>query len=429
MLPFIIATPSGQLGEDKRKFVRSHVMRGKNRKKRPSKPPSWISGGEIDRPIEVARAGASRIPAKVGGELSLTALAAEKLGPYMLDSIWKSKAYFNHIDGQRGNDGTAALVHSVKALAILQQRLAGGDHDLPISDSTILVVVGLTMATTAVGDLETAQKHLTGLHKMVELRGGILAFRANRQLQAKILRQVSVDLGVALSTGRSPAFFSDSISWVSYIAVSQGRIPLSGTQLAGSGSAPKLSAPDLEHFLDGMDVRLRFVWDDVVEYARAANIATQCQLSIDQELYQEVMVSVHYRLVNLCFDIGDVDEAFRLALLAFASTLFLQWRGIKPRYEHLSWRLSIAVSPLGRKTRDQLPAQLAFWLHVIAAVFISNGHEKAGSRLALVDILRDMKLESWNEARSVLKTILWVDALHDPLAKQLVEDIFSGHRK
>lgn len=88
MLPFIATTPSGQLADDKRKFVRSHVMRGKNRKKRPPRPPSWISGGEIDRPIDVARAGASRVPAKVGGELSLTALSAEKIAPDTLESIW-----------------------------------------------------------------------------------------------------------------------------------------------------------------------------------------------------------------------------------------------------------------------------------------------------------------------------------------------------
>lgn len=104
-------------------------------------------------------------------------------------TVFIAKAYFNCIHGQRGKGGTTVLVHSVKALTILQQRLARSDHELPISDSTILVVVGLTMAATAAGDLETAQKHLTGLRKMVELRGGIPAFTVNRQLQTKILRQ------------------------------------------------------------------------------------------------------------------------------------------------------------------------------------------------------------------------------------------------
>lgn len=137
------------------------------------------------------------------------------------------------------------------------------------------------------------------------------------------------------------------------------------------------------------------------------------------------MVSVHYRLY---FHISDVNEAIRLALLAFASTLFLQWRCIKPRYEHLARRLSIAISWLGHKTGDLPPAQLTLWLHVVAAVFIFNEHERACSRPALADILQDMKLGSWNDVRSVLKTILWVDALHDLPAKQLVEDMLSKPR-
>jgi hypothetical protein len=78
------------------------------------------------------------------------------------------------------------------ALAILQQRLAGGDADLSTSDSTILVVIGLTMAAVALGDLETALKHLAGLEKMVILRGGLPALDKNRHLQTKIYRQVKL---------------------------------------------------------------------------------------------------------------------------------------------------------------------------------------------------------------------------------------------
>lgn len=99
-----------------------------------------------------------------------------------------AKMYQCHVHGRNENNSSMALSHSVKALTILQQRLAGGDHELPTSDTTILVVVGLTMAATALGDLQTALMHLTGLRKMVDLRGGISAFTLNRKLQTKILR-------------------------------------------------------------------------------------------------------------------------------------------------------------------------------------------------------------------------------------------------
>jgi hypothetical protein len=80
------------------------------------------------------------------------------------------------------------LSHYVTALNILQQRLAKGHLMSSTFDSTILVVVGMTITAIALGSLETAQKHVTGLGRMVALRGGSTAFESNRRLQTKILR-------------------------------------------------------------------------------------------------------------------------------------------------------------------------------------------------------------------------------------------------
>lgn len=104
-------------------------------------------------------------------------------------TLFTTKVYMDSLDGKK-EISKIALVHLVNALAILQQRLAGNDKEQSISDSTILVVIGLTMTATALGDLEAAQNHLRGLYKMVMLRGGISAFKENRSLQPKIFRQV-----------------------------------------------------------------------------------------------------------------------------------------------------------------------------------------------------------------------------------------------
>jgi len=110
-------------------------------------------------------------------------------------TIFISTVYVDYVHGQREVSKTARA-HYVKALAILQQRLAGSDDELSTSDSTILVVIGLTQAATSLGDLETALKHLTGLQKMVILRGGLSALERNRQLQTKIYRQVGLCLAM-----------------------------------------------------------------------------------------------------------------------------------------------------------------------------------------------------------------------------------------
>ncbi|OCK77896.1 hypothetical protein K432DRAFT_357774 [Lepidopterella palustris CBS 459.81] len=428
-------------------------MRGKNRKKRPLRPPSWINGDQVNDRVSIEKKQTLSIPAKVGGEFSFTAFSAE-IGPDMLETIWRlkqtmsplefslgsdqtkplwfepiwndaaclhftvfiSKVYLDFVHGQKEISKTA-LARFVKALAILQKRLASSDDELSISDSTILAVVGLTMAATALGDFETALKHLNGLHKMVILRGGMSAFKGNRQLQTKIFR---ADLGVALGTGCKTLFFSDGVLWDSYFAPRR-RIPISGAQDSDPDPDPQMFAPNLGCFLDSLDMRLRLVWDDLSEFVRAANIVTQCKLSIDSELYQELMVSIHYRLVNLRFDSGNVNETIRLALLAFASTFFLQWRGIKTRYEYLARHLKSTLSLLRLKTRA-MPAQLTLWLYIIGAVSVFDEHEQVWFQHALTEVLRAMRLKSWNKVRLSLKSVLWVNVLQDPLAKQIVEN-------
>ncbi|KIX03867.1 uncharacterized protein Z518_07420 [Rhinocladiella mackenziei CBS 650.93] len=423
-IPFIVTTPARQSVEEKRKLIRSHVMRGKNRKKRPLRPPSWIGGGKVNDAVNIRRQNVLSTPAKVGGELSFTAFSAE-MGSDMLETIWKlqqamfpvgfglafgytepswfepiwndaaclhftvfiAKAYLDFVHRQKEISATA-LAHLVKALTILQQRLASSDDELSTSDSTILVVVDLTMAATVRGDLDTALKHLQGLHKMVILRGGLSAFTGNRQLQTKI-----ADLGVALGTGCQPLFFSDGILWDSRIA-SPGRIPISGTQ--DPDPDPQMPTSDLGPFFDSLDTRLRLVWDDISELVRATNMATQCKLYIDKELYQEVMISTHYRLVHLRFVTGDVNETTRLGLLAFASTLFLQSRGVKTQYEYLAQCLQNAISLLGHKTRA-IPTQLTLWLHIVGAVSVFGEHEQAWFRPALTELLQAMRLASWKD--------------------------------
>ncbi|KAH8679358.1 hypothetical protein BGZ61DRAFT_457085 [Ilyonectria robusta] len=447
--PFIVTTPASQSFEGKRNVIRRHVMRGKNRKKPPSRPPSWMNSSKPRNTDNVDKEKRVSIPPKVGNDFSLAAFSAE-IGPGMLEDIWKlkhamvpaefglvsnqtessffepvlndtaclhftlftTKVYMDSLDGKK-EISKIALVHLVNALAILQQRLAGSDKEQTISDSTILVVVGLTMTATALGDLEAAQNHLRGLFKMVMLRGGISAFKENRSLQPKIFR---ADIGVALATGCKPLFFSGCVSWDSYIP-SKGK--LSHLQPKDSDPDPEIPTSDIGHFLYSLDARLRSAWDDLAEFSRAANIATQCKLRIDTELYQEVMVSIHYRLANLRFDAGSIDETIRLTLLSFSSTLFLQWRGTRTRFEFLSQNMKTSVSLL-KDNDGNTPAPLMLWIYIVGAVSVFDEQEQAAFQPDLIEVLRVMKLKSWNQVTSSLKSVIWVDVLHDSLAKQIV---------
>lgn len=97
-------------------------------------------------------------------------------------------------DKDRERYRSAALTHLAEALGILRKRLdsvVDSDGDAT-SDSTVLIVVGLALASSALGDLETASQHVAGLQRMVHLRGGLAAFRGQTLLQSKICRSVGL---------------------------------------------------------------------------------------------------------------------------------------------------------------------------------------------------------------------------------------------
>ncbi|KAH7144194.1 hypothetical protein B0J13DRAFT_622758 [Dactylonectria estremocensis] len=451
--PFIVTTPATQSLEGKRNLIRSHVMRGKNRKKLLPRPPSWINNGQICNLVDMDRVNCQPIPPKVGNEFSFASFSTE-ISPHMLEAIWQLKhammpsqfglashqtesSFFEpilndaaclhftlfttrvYIDSVREKTqiSKTALSHLVTSLAILRKRLACGDTAQVISDTTILVVVGLTITATALGDLETAVQHIKGLQKIVTLRGGISVFEGNKTLQTKIFR---ADIGVALNTERQPIFFCKEIPWDAYIP---SRIARSTSAIHDPGTEATDSQTivfDLAQFLDGIDIRLRRVWDDIFEFSRAANIALQCKLSVDPELYQEVMVSIHYRLINLGFDMGSINETIRLTLLAFASTLFLQWGNVYNRYELLVRKLTKSLCGLQHHVAD-LPTQLMLWIYIVSAVSVFDEHEQALLQPALTEVLCGMGLKSWNQVNLSLKSIIWVDSLHDQRAKKVVQ--------
>ncbi|KAI0834404.1 hypothetical protein F5Y06DRAFT_279140 [Hypoxylon sp. FL0890] len=210
------------------------------------------------------------------------------------------------------------------------------------------------------------------------------------------------------------------MSWNSYINSHKGISPLQSQDV---DDTVFFSARN--HFLEGLNTRLRAVWDDVSEFVRAANIAIQCRLKIDSDLYHEIMISIHYRLVNLHFEIGDMNETIRLGLLAFVSAGFLQWRGVETRYEHLVQRLEAVLSFFGHESRAT-PTQHTVWLYITIAISTLPENDRIYFKPAMTRALSSIKIKLWNEAKQLLKSVIWLDHIFDPSARQLVEGILNS---
>ena len=72
------------------------------------------------------------------------------------------------------------------------------------------------MTSAVVGDYESASKHMAGLCKMVELRGGVGAFKENAQVQLKLCRCVLTSSSYVLESSPVDGTQSRSYCRVTY---------------------------------------------------------------------------------------------------------------------------------------------------------------------------------------------------------------------
>lgn len=91
----------------------------------------------------------------------------------------------------RKSHGPLTHFYFQKTLRLLQDRLDRPGDPLSTSDPTIMVVSVLGLTAEVTGDSVAAQKHMEGLRRMVDLRGGLEMLRFdNSRLPAKVCRLV-----------------------------------------------------------------------------------------------------------------------------------------------------------------------------------------------------------------------------------------------
>ncbi|KAK3904890.1 hypothetical protein C8A05DRAFT_42094 [Staphylotrichum tortipilum] len=424
MGPFLILAPSsGKLDAPTRKQVRSHVMRGKNRK-HPKRRGNALVGSWInDEPPDAVQsspecAPTQFIPPRVGHDLSHVPFV-EEMNPHTLELIFKfftvlkramypveacvqpsdgqwveylaydraylsstlctTQSFFDYV--RNATLSEKAVYHLNNTLQTLRENLA--DPYFATSDSTISTVLTLVILADVIDDRNAAKRHAQGLYQLVQLRGGIAALRHNRELQVKVLR---ADLGVAINAGSKPFFFSDGFSWEPYL-IPRTTVPSPNTPPPANPTTNPSTPPTFPILIT--DPRLLNILHDLQEFSLAANLASQTGCSIPAPLFHETLVSVQYRLLALR-DEDDFDDdsdhthrmdasparLLRLGMLAFSTTTFLQIQQLPLRYADLARRMRGCVRRLGRvgeASLSQEEARLALWFLFVATVSVLGG--------------------------------------------------------
>ncbi|EXJ89127.1 hypothetical protein A1O3_02191 [Capronia epimyces CBS 606.96] len=471
---FIVTTDAQKADPETQKFIRRQVMIGKNRgnSHRAKKRKATTTSGEVTRRVDhkrgppgpsEARIGVeaynSTLPRRVGSDLSFINLAIEmdsaafgnmirfldvkirafyplvlvtgicKKGAAYFDPLELDAAYLhvvmfaaavfrNKVSGRQAfatntNQDATATVHFLKGVQILRERLSLGDKSTHSSDSTIAAVSTLAMSALFMGEDETFKHHMSGLRKMVNLRGGIAAFKGNKLL-SEIFR---CDIGMAMQNGSQPIFFSNPRLDPVIPYPDQELLPM--RKIVSVTHSRHDSQCFL--FLDKMDPSLVEAWTVTQNSCSMINLSEETRTNLAPELLYDTMASVMYRLLHMNFDPGSVDEAVRLCLLGMSYHAFLQWQDLSlPCVYFPSIYKSCLLDP---KLLDEAPSQLMLWLLMIGAVSAFTASDHPWLRDCLRKHINICQVKTWNEMRQVLKSFMWIGLLHDKPGKEIFEAV------
>lgn len=223
-----------------------------------------------------------------------------------------------------------------------------------------------------------------------------------------------VDLGLALQSGRRPVFYRQSMpSGRYFFDHNQDR-----AQIVSSDST-------ISNFIVSLDNRVVSIWKDLKQFTQICNLAHQTGYKLRRETYIEALTSILYRLLQLSVEDSLVDEALRLGMATLASNLFQRRRDNKQDTNHLRGLLDNALQKLGGQDHDTrgVPDSILFWLVVQRHMLSLNGHDNEPDGSLFRELVGRVHLSSWDEARGVLKSALWIDVLNDPQGRAVFEAI------
>jgi hypothetical protein len=225
------------------------------------------------------------------------------------------------------------------------------------------------------------------------------------------------DIGLALNNGSTPFFFYDPLvdPFPPY--------PEEKLLIVFLGSDTQDTQGNKRKFLDEVDNDLAKAWSIVEQFSARINLADKTKSKLPKELLLDTMASVMYRVMHMSYEYGSLDECIRLGLLAYSSSIFLQWSNTRMSYHHFSttYRDFLTTS----HSLDLFPIHFRLWLLMTGAVSIFKEHDDLWLKSQLSYIIDSCRLERWDQARDILHSIMWIDLLHDHLGKGFFDYIVT----
>ncbi|KAH8894515.1 hypothetical protein GQ53DRAFT_839575 [Thozetella sp. PMI_491] len=316
---------------------------------------------------------------------------------------YSTHVYFQHKRTRSSIDciDKRAQLYLAKVLRLVRNDVMNAKET--VSPSTLLSIVAMCIVASCVGDVEVARNHARGISKLVCLQGGIENMGPFRT------RLCRADLNAAVASGLKPFFYRSARGWGRYL----------------SGSVSLTGYPGLRALLSYIDRQLIAVWADLRLMCETSNKSKPGKsfARYDITVYEELMISILYRLLHQEYDSDSPEEALRLAMVIFSSSLFLQYRGHNFYFAGSSDLLHTTLTKL--PTRNQVGSpmgRLVVWMHCILAVGSNYDSKTLQPRLPeLKAAMQKQGISSWADLRETVKDFLWIDCIHDELGEKLYD--------
>lgn len=335
----------------------------------------------------------------------------------MVKSVWVNcvladEAYFHstlaisasYVDFFERKPGISSktLYHISKAYALVNLKLSGPES---VSDSAIAAVITLAIYQQIHIQHATGLIHLSGLYRMIQLRGGISRLmKENRSLALKALR---LDVELALQTG-SPLFTSHVVP----VNITSDSFHVMEELLPSA--APKLSR----------------VIIDVASFAMLLNSKEKAgRTKLDPLNFSTTIISLLYRLIEVAplkqprsAPAVLYDDVASLAMLAFLTTLLPEYGREQSSYPLLSNRLESTINNFHATCADK-SSLLLLWSLFITGISILNPKHHLWLLRDILQVCEQQDLHDWPTVRHQLLKFPWIHTLHDIPGQILWEDV------
>jgi hypothetical protein len=286
-----------------------------------------------------------------------------------------------------------ALKHQNKTYRYIKESIARNESP---SDAVVASVISMVIHEDHQLHKEQARMHLEALSKMIQLRGGMETLESNPTLLHKIFR---TDVDFALRMGEQPMFWRHRLS--KQLNQQCEKVNLARTCLIGDNA--------LQQIVDDLMQTTVLLRNDPVRF------------KLHPLAYQELLISVSYRLLKLPVISESLDHAIQLGLMSVLTTLLFGKTSTESLHPLLQLQVKNLV--LNPNENQKLDHGIKLWLLFAGGISVLDSKDRSWLIPQIRRCLADLGINNWPRTQVALRILPWFDALHDAPGYELYKAI------